>query len=87
SKTLPNELKGSWISGPTLTSGSGWNNACEESEVEFSLSEDNSSIDPVLGYTGHAAPWLAITLANADVEQRGPQVIAAQPDADKDDIW
>ena len=87
SKTLPNELKGSWISGPTLTSGSGWNNACEESEVEFSLSEDNSSIDPVLGYTGHAAPWLAITLANADVEQRGPQVIAAQPAVDKDDIW
>ncbi len=54
-----------------------------KSEVEFSLSEDNSSIDPVVGYTGHAAPWLAITLANADVEQRGPQVIAAQPDADR----
>lgn len=86
-KTRPNELKGSWISGPTLTSGSGWNNACEESGVEFSLSEDNSSIDPVLGYTDHAAPWLAITLANTDVEQRGPQVIAAQPAADKDDVW
>jgi len=55
--------------------------------VEFSLSEDNSSIDPVLGYTGHASPWLAITLANTDVEQRGSQVIAAQPAADKDDIW
>ncbi|MDK9583234.1 hypothetical protein, partial [Lelliottia wanjuensis] len=26
-KTRPDELKGSWISGPTLTSGSGWNNA------------------------------------------------------------
>ena len=86
-KTRPNELKGSWISGPTLTSGSGWNNACEESGVKFSLSEDNSSIDPVLGYTGHASPWLAITLANTDVEQRGSQVIAAQPAADKDDIW
>jgi hypothetical protein len=79
SKTLPNELKGSWISGPTLTSGSGWNNACEESEVEFSLSEDNSSIDPVLGYTGHAAPWLAITLANADVEQRGRRLSPHNP--------
>ncbi len=86
-KSRPDELKGSWISGPTLTAGSGWNNACEQSGVEFSLSEDNFSIDPVLGYTGHAAPWLAITLANADVEQRGPQVIAAQPAADKDDIW
>ncbi|EPX0583313.1 hypothetical protein ACWU6R_005281, partial [Escherichia coli] len=83
----PNELKGSWISGPTLTSGSSWNNACEENGVTFSLSEDNFSIDPVLGYTGHAAPWLAITLADAAFEQRGAQVIAAQPTADKDDVW
>ncbi|MEI9538741.1 hypothetical protein V5081_15515 [Enterobacter cancerogenus] len=86
-KTKPNELKGSWISGPTLTSGSGWNNACESSGVEFSLSEDNFSIDPVLGYTGHAAPWVAIMLADAAYEQRGMQVIAAQPAADKDDVW
>ena len=86
-KMGPDALKSGWISGPGLTAGSGWNNACEENGVEFSLSEDNFGIDPVLGYTGHAAPWLAITLANADVEQRGPQVIAAQPDADKDDIW
>lgn len=85
--TRPDELKGSWISGPTLTKGSSWNNACEESGVEFSLSEDNFSIDPVLGYSGHAAPWIAITLADAVFEQRGPQVIAAQPAADKDDIW
>lgn len=28
-KTRPDELKGSWISGPTLTKGSSWNNACE----------------------------------------------------------
>ena len=86
-KTRPNELKGSWISGPTLMSGSGWNNACEENGVTFSLSEDNFSIDPVLGYTGHAAPWLAITLADAAFEQRGAQVIAAQPTTDKDDVW
>lgn len=80
-------LRGSWITGPALTAGSGWNNACEESGVEFSLSEDNFSIDPVLGYTGHASPWLAITLADAAFEQRGVQVIAAQPAAAKDDIW
>jgi hypothetical protein len=83
----PNTLRGSWISGPYLTAGSGWNNACEESGVEFSLTEDNFSIDPVLGYTGHAAPWVVITLADAVFEQRGPQVIAAQPAADKDDVW
>lgn len=86
-KTRPDELKGSWISGPTLTMGSSWNNACEASGVEFSLSEDNFSIDPVLGYTGRAAPWAAITLADAAFDQRGVQVIAAQPAADKDDVW
>lgn len=86
-KTRPDELKGSWISGPTLTSGSCWNNACEQSGVEFSLSEDNFSIDPILGYTGHAAPWLAIILASAACSDNGPQVIAAQPASDKDDIW
>ena len=32
SKTLPNELKGSWISGPTLTSDSGWNNAAKRAK-------------------------------------------------------
>ncbi|WP_312387984.1 hypothetical protein [Atlantibacter hermannii] len=80
-------LRGSWISGPCLIAGSAWNNACEENDVKFSLVEDNFSIDPVLGYAGHAAPWVAITLANAAFEQRGAQVIAAQPNADKKDIW
>ncbi|MEZ6876738.1 hypothetical protein [Enterobacter sp. KBR-315C3_2022] len=85
--TTADALQGSWISGPCLTAGSGWNNACEESSVEFSLSENNFNIDPVLGYTGHAAPWVAIMLADAAFEQRGAQVIAAQPAADKDDVW
>ncbi|WP_329911750.1 hypothetical protein [Serratia quinivorans] len=86
-KVPPEELQGSWFSGTALTQGSGWNNACEENGVGYSLSEDNFSLDPVLGYTGHAAPWVAIILADAAFEQRGVQVIAAQPAADKDDIW
>lgn len=86
-KVQPDQLQGSWFSGPSLTLGSGWNNACEENGVKFSLSKDNFSIDPVLGYTGHAAPWLAITLADSAFEQRGVQVIAAQPAVGKDDIW
>lgn len=86
-KMTPDALQGSWISGPALTQGSGWNNACEENAVAFSLSDDNLSIDPVLGYTRHAAPWVAIILAGSAFEQRGVQVIAAQPAADKDDIW
>lgn len=55
--------------------------------MTFSLSEENFSIDLVLGYTGHAAAWVVITLADSAFEQRGVQVIAAQPDADKDEIW
>lgn len=83
----PAQLQGSWFSGPVLTQGSDWNNACEANEVRFSLSEDNFSIDPVLGYSSHAAPWLAIALAESAFEQRGIQVIATQPAADKNDIW
>ena len=85
--TTAEALQGSWISGECLTAGSGWNNACEASGVAFSLSEDNFSIDPVLGYSGHASPWVVITLADAAFEQRGVQVIAAQPAPDKDDVW
>lgn len=80
-------LKLGWHSGPILTSGSGWNKACENNAVTFSLSKDNRNIDPALGYAGRAAPWLAIILASASCNENGPQVIAAQPDADKDDVW
>lgn len=86
-KVQADELLGSWFSGTALTQGSSWNNACEENRVTFSLSEENFSIDPVLGYTGHAAPWVAITLADSAFAQRGVQVIAVQPAADKEDIW
>ncbi|CNL04583.1 Uncharacterised protein [Yersinia mollaretii] len=86
-KIKSDAIQGSWISGATLAQGSGWNSACEENGVKFSLSEENFSIDSVLGYTHHAAPWVAITLADSAFEQRGVQVIAAQPAADKDDIW
>ncbi len=86
-KVRADQLQGSWFSGTALTQGSGWNNACEENGVTFSLSEENFSIDLVLGYTGHAAAWVVITLADSAFEQRGVQVIAAQPDADKDEIW
>ncbi|TKI02607.1 hypothetical protein [Martelella alba] len=86
-KVQPEQLHGSWFSGPALTLGSGWNTACEANAVGFSLSEDNLGIDPVLGYARHAAPWVAVILADSAFDARGTQVIAAQPDADKDDIW
>lgn len=85
--TAPETLKTAWYTGPALSSGSGWNIACEDNGVTFSLSEDNHGIDSALGYADRAAPWLAIILASAACNDNGPQVIAAQPDADKDDIW
>ncbi|KLR34505.1 hypothetical protein [Enterobacter kobei] len=81
------ELMAAWQTGPVLSSGSGWNKACEDNGVIFSLSKDNRSIDPALGYAGRAAPWLAIILASTVYKENGAQVIAAQPAADKDDVW
>ncbi len=85
--TAPEALKTAWYTGPILSSGSGWNMACEDNGVTFSLSKDNHGIDPALGYAERAAPWLAIILASAACSDNGPQVIAAQPAADKDDVW
>ncbi|MDT3591441.1 hypothetical protein [Cronobacter sakazakii] len=68
-------------------SGSEWNTACEQNGVTFSLTVDNQSLDPVLGYAGIASVWLAITIAQAAFDVRGDQVIAAQPVANKDEIW
>ncbi|ELY3838817.1 hypothetical protein SMX93_004152 [Cronobacter turicensis] len=85
--TPPEALKTAWYTGPVLSSGSGWNMACEDNGVTFSLSKDNHGIDPALGYARRAAPWLAIILASAACNGNGPQVIAAQPASDKDDIW
>lgn len=85
--TAPEILKTAWYTGPVLSSGSGWNMACEDNGVTFSLSKDNHGIDPTLGYAKRAAPWLVIILASAACSDNGPQVIAVQPVADKDDIW
>jgi hypothetical protein len=82
SKTLPNELKGSWISGPTLTSAAAgimpakkkWNLVFQKT-IPVSI--------PCWDIPAMLLHGSAITLANADVEQRGPQVIAAQPAADE----
>jgi len=80
-------LRAGWHTGPAIASGSGWNKACENNGVAFSLSKDNRSIDPTLGYAGRAAPWLAIILASSACKENGPQVIAAQPTSGEDDVW
>lgn len=83
----PEMLKAGWCTGPAITRGGGWNKACEDNGVAFSLSENNRSLDPILGYAGRAAPWLAIILAAEAFNEYGLQVIAAQSASDEDDIW
>ncbi|CBA30510.1 hypothetical protein ACMSX5_003882 [Cronobacter turicensis] len=80
-------LRGAWVTGPLLLAGSEWNTACEQNGVTFSLTENNSCLDPVLGYAGKASVWLAVTMAAAAFDERGEQVVAAQTVADKDEIW
>ncbi|MDT3665583.1 hypothetical protein ROK90_06075 [Cronobacter dublinensis] len=55
--------------------------------MTFSLTGENTSLDPVLGYTGKASVWLAIAMAQAAFDARGEQVVVAQPVADNDEIW
>jgi len=83
----PLALCGSWSGGPQLEKEGDWNKACEHLGVGFNLVKGNCCLDPLLGYSGHASPWLTIALADLTVGQRGPQVIAVQPAADQDDIW
>ena len=85
--TDPESLKAAWHTGPALASGSGWNEACEDNGVTFSLSDDNRSIDYAMGYAGRAAPWLVIILASVACHDNGSQIIAAQSAADEEDVW
>ncbi|EPB6468430.1 hypothetical protein ACQUW4_003086 [Cronobacter dublinensis] len=80
-------LRGAWVTGPTLIAGAEWNTACEKNGVTFSLTGENTSLDPVLGYAGKASVWLAIAMAQAAFDERGEQVVVAQPVADNDEIW
>lgn len=80
-------LRGGWFTGVALAQGSDWLKACEENGVTFSLTNENICPDPVLGYAAHVAPWLAVVMSVTAYPQRGPQIIAAQPAADKEDIW
>ena len=86
-KVKPAALQAGWVTGPQLTQGGSWNGACEETGLTFNLALDNHTPDTVLGYAGHASPWLALILADAAVEREGPQVIAAQPAAGVDTVW
>lgn len=79
------DVKGAWTTGKALAQGGEWSLACEANRITFSMIEDNRDIDQTTGYTGRAAPWLAITLAASVARQAGSQVVAAE--TGKDEIW
>lgn len=85
-KTSPESVSSAWISGPGVTRGAAWNNACEHAGTAFSLTDAIKNCDTAPGYSRQCAPWLAIMLAQSSSEM-GAQVIAAQPCADCDEIW
>ncbi len=85
-KTSPESVSSAWISGPGVTRGAAWNNACEHAGTVFSLTDAIKNCDTAPGYSRQCAPWLAIMLAQSSPEA-GAQVIAAQPCAERDDIW
>lgn len=49
------------------------------------MTEDNRDVDQTTGYTGKAAPWLAVTLATTMAQQSGPQVAVAETNTGE--IW
>lgn len=83
---LPAELvKGSWTTGKALAQGGAWSSAIEGNGLTFSMTKDHRDVDQTTGYTGNAAPWLAVNLAATMARQGGSQVAAVATDTDE--IW
>ncbi|PJG63534.1 hypothetical protein CV016_06465 [Yersinia kristensenii] len=78
-------VKGACTTGNTLAIGGEWSSACEGNRLIFSMTEDNRDVDQTTGYTGKAAPWLAVTLAATMAQQSGPQVAVAETNTGE--IW
>jgi hypothetical protein len=85
SKTPAERVKGSWTTGKALAQGGEWSCAVEGNGLTFSMTEDNQDVDQTTGYTGKAAPWLAVNLAATLARQGGSQVAAVETDTDE--IW
>lgn len=78
-------VKGACTTGNTLAMGGEWSSACEGNRLIFNMTEDNRDVDQTTGYTGKAAPWLAVTLATTMAQQSGPQVAVAETNTGE--IW
>jgi hypothetical protein len=84
-KKTPGEVKEVWTTGNAVTRGGEWSTACETAGFTLSMTEDIRDVDQTTGYTGKAAPWLAIILAATAAQTGDLQIIVAETDTDE--IW
>ncbi|EJL90835.1 hypothetical protein [Pantoea sp. GM01] len=80
-------LNGAWITGEAVTQGAAWSNACDICKVTFSMTDDLTVPDSVIGYTHISAPWLMIALAQSALEAEEAQAIACQSAPESDEVW
>lgn len=72
------DVKGASITGSEVDRAGDWSRACELNGTAFSMTEDNHDVDQTTGYTGRAAPWLAVILAVSMAKQGSAQVVVAE---------
>ncbi len=81
----PQEVKGSWVSGLTLSQSGEWYFACEKNELTLNMTEEHKNIDECIGYVGVSAPWLAVAISSHAARSGGAQIIAVETDTN--DVW
>lgn len=79
------DVQGAWTTGSAPAQGGEWSGACEDNGLTFSMTEDNRDVDQITGYTGKAAPWLAVNLAVTMAQQGSAQAVVAE--TDPREIW
>lgn len=79
------DVKQAWTTGNAPAQGGAWSEACEQNGLIFGMAEDNRDVDQTTGYTGNAAPWLAVNLAVTMAQQGSAQVVVAE--TNPEEIW
>lgn len=75
-----------WLSGP-IADSTAVDHACYHNALTLHLAENRCPLDFLLGYSGMAAPWLAIMLADAEAQAGKPQLVVVQPEANAAPVW
>ncbi|QJT81790.1 hypothetical protein [Kosakonia sp. MUSA4] len=85
SQLLPEEVKGSWITGLNFSLSGEWHVACEENKLSLNMAEEHKNIDGFIGYGGVSAPWLAVAISSIVARSGAAQIIAVETDTNE--IW